>query len=62
MRRKLDETKRERDGYTAFDKEARKKKEHDKPINEVEHKIERLKSEERTILDQSKFAEREGVT
>lgn len=62
LQRKLDETKKERDGYIAFDKEVRKEKERESQEtnrDEVEHKIERLKSEERAILDQLKFVERE---
>lgn len=62
LQRKLDETKKERDGYLAFDREVRKEKEREcQEMNrdEVEHRIERLKSDEGAILDQLKFVERE---
>lgn len=62
LQRQLDETKKERDGYIAFEKEVRKEKEResqDMSRDEIERKIERLKAEERIALDQLKAAERE---
>ncbi|KAI0705090.1 APG6-domain-containing protein [Cerioporus squamosus] len=63
LQRQLEETKKERDGYIAFEKEVRKEKERDGsgPASkaEAEAKIERLKDEERIAVDQLKAAERE---
>ena len=63
LQRQLDETKRERDGYIAFEKEVRKDRERDgsSPASKVEAeaKIERLRDEERVAIDQLKAAERE---
>ncbi|KAF9464935.1 APG6-domain-containing protein [Collybia nuda] len=62
LQRQLDETKRERDGYIAFEKEVRKERErdgHNLTREEVDKKIERLKGEERSAIEQLKEAERE---
>lgn len=62
LNRQLEETKKERDGYIAFEKEIRKEKEREAQgltKEEAEKKIERLKSEERLAIDQLKEAERE---
>lgn len=62
LNRQLEETKKERDGYIAFEKEIRKEKEREAQgltKEEAEKKIERLKSEERLVIDQLKEAERE---
>ncbi|KAI0759819.1 APG6-domain-containing protein [Trametes elegans] len=62
LARQLEETKKERDGYIAFEKEV--KKERDREGSgvgrlEAEAKIERLKEEERLAVEQLKTAERE---
>ncbi|KAI0645911.1 APG6-domain-containing protein [Trametes meyenii] len=62
LTRQLDETKKERDGYIAFEKEVKKEKEREgSGVNrlEAEAKIERLKEEERLAIEQLKGAERE---
>lgn len=62
LQRQLDETKKERDGYIAFEKEVRKERERDgQSLNkeEADKKIEKLKGEERSAIDQLKEAERE---
>ncbi|KAF8070686.1 beclin 1 protein [Lyophyllum atratum] len=62
LQRRLDETKRERDGYIAFEKEVRKEREREAQgltREEAEKKIERLKIEERSAIEQLKEAERE---
>ena len=63
LTRQLEETKKERDGYIAFEKEVRKEKERDGAAGtgkaEAEAKIERLKDEERLAIEQLKAAERE---
>jgi len=62
LQRQLDETKKERDGYIAFEKEVRKEKERESQEmsrEEAERNIERLKVEERSILEQLRLAERE---
>ncbi|KAI0665953.1 APG6-domain-containing protein [Trametes maxima] len=62
LTRQLDETKKERDGYIAFEKEVKKEKEREgSGVNrlEAEAKIERLKEEERLAVEQLKGAERE---
>ncbi|KAG5647042.1 hypothetical protein DXG03_001412 [Asterophora parasitica] len=62
LQRQLDETKRERDGYIAFEKEVRKEREREgqgPTEEESEKKIERLKVEERSAIEQLKEAERE---
>lgn len=62
LQRQLEETKRERDGYIAFEKEVRKEREREAQgltKEEVEKKIEKLKMEERLAIEQLKEAERE---
>jgi beclin 1 len=62
LQRQLDETKRERDGYIAFEKEVRKERERDSQNltkEEADKKIEKLKGEERSAIEQLKEAERE---
>ncbi|EEB91741.1 hypothetical protein MPER_09852 [Moniliophthora perniciosa FA553] len=60
--RQVDETKKERDGYIAFEKEVRKERERDAQgmsKEEAEKKIEKLKVEERMAVEQLVEAERE---
>ncbi|OSD07088.1 APG6-domain-containing protein [Trametes coccinea BRFM310] len=62
LARQLEETKKERDGYIAFEKEVKKEKEREgSGVNklEAEAKIDRLKEEERLAVEQLKAAERE---
>lgn len=62
LQRQLDETKKERDGYIAFEKEVRKERERESQglsKEEAEKKIEKLKSEETLAIEQLKEAERE---
>ncbi|KAF5321405.1 hypothetical protein D9619_001443 [Psilocybe cf. subviscida] len=62
LQRQLDETKKERDGYIAFEKEVRKEREresHGLSKGEAEKKIEKLKQEEALAIEQLKEAERE---
>ena len=62
LQRQLDETKKERDGYIAFEKEVRKERERESQgvsKEEAEKKIERLKQEEDLAIEQLKEAERE---
>lgn len=62
LQRQLDETKKERDGYIAFEKEVRKEREReslDLSRQDAEKKIERLKSEERAAVEQLRLADRE---
>lgn len=63
LQRQLDETKKERDGYIAFDKELRKERERDNhgalQKEEAEKKIEKLKAEERLVVEQVLDAEHE---
>ncbi|KAH9942461.1 APG6-domain-containing protein [Epithele typhae] len=62
LTRQLEETKKERDGYIAFEKEVRKEREREggpQAKAEAESKIERLKEEERLAVEQLKAAERE---
>src|ERR1700722_5004077 len=62
LQRQLDETKKERDGYVAFEREIRKAKEKEgqgMSKVEAEKKIEKLKGEERVAIEQLKEAERE---
>ncbi|KAJ7703239.1 beclin 1 protein [Mycena rosella] len=64
LQRQLDETKRERDGYIAFEKEVRKERERDGQgisKEEAEKKIEKLKLDERLAIEQLKVAEQERV-
>jgi beclin 1 len=62
LQRQLDETKKERDGYIAFEKEVRKEKERDgqgMSRQEAEKQIEKLKVDERVAIEHLKEAERE---
>lgn len=62
LQRQLDETKRERDGYIAYEKEVRKEREKEEQgpsKEEIEKKIEKLKREEHLAIEQLKEAERE---
>ena len=63
LQRQLDETKKERDGYIAFEKEVRKERERESQgpssKEEAERKIEKLKQEEALAVEQLKAAERE---
>lgn len=62
LQRQLDETKKERDGYIAFEKEVRKEREReslDLSRQDVEKKIERLKFEEQAAVEQLRLADRE---
>ena len=62
LKRQLDETKKERDGYIAFEKEIRKEREREGqgPSKEdADKKIEKLKAEECSLIEQLKEAEHE---
>ncbi|PCH43377.1 APG6-domain-containing protein [Wolfiporia cocos MD-104 SS10] len=62
LTRQLEETKKERDGYIAFEKEVRKEKEREgegMSKEEAESKIEKLKEEERLAIEGLQAAERE---
>ena len=62
LQRQLEETKRERDGYIAFEKEVRREKEREvqgMSKEEAERKIQRLKEDEETAVEQLMQAERE---
>jgi len=64
LQRQLDETKKERDGYIAFEKEVKKEKEKEKDgqgmsREEAEKKIEKFKVEEKVATENLKEAERE---
>ncbi|KAF9653951.1 APG6-domain-containing protein [Thelephora ganbajun] len=62
LTRQLDETKKERDGYIAFEKEVRKEKEREKDgltPQEAEKKITKLAQEEKLAIAQLKEAEKE---
>ena len=62
LTRQLDEIKKERDGYIAFEKEAKKEKEREKEgltPQEAQRKITRLKEDERSAIEQLREAERE---
>ncbi|KAJ3507629.1 hypothetical protein NLJ89_g6196 [Agrocybe chaxingu] len=62
LQRQLDETKKERDGYIAFEKEIRKERDRESQgpsKEEAEKKIEKLKQEEEHAIKQLKLAERE---
>lgn len=65
LQRQLDETKKERDGYLAFEKEMRKEKErdaHGMSKEDAEKRIDKLKAEERLAIEHLKAAERERET
>ena len=62
LQKQLDETKKERDGYIAFEKEVRKEREREaQGFSKVdtEKKIERLKIEEEMVMQQLREAEKE---
>ncbi|KAF8135415.1 APG6-domain-containing protein [Boletus edulis] len=62
LQRQLDEIKKERDGYAAFEKELKREKEResqDMSRAEAEKRIENLKTEERVAIEQLRLAERE---
>ncbi|XP_006460757.1 hypothetical protein AGABI2DRAFT_69268 [Agaricus bisporus var. bisporus H97] len=60
LNRQLEETKKERDGYIAFEKEIRKEKEaQGLTKEEADRRIDRLKNDEKLAIDQLKEAERE---
>jgi beclin 1 len=62
LQRQLDETKKERDGYIAFEKELKKERERgsqDMSRDEAEKRIENLKTEERVAIEQLRLGERE---
>lgn len=62
MQRQLDETKKERDGYIAFEKEVKKERERESQgfsKEDTEKKIEKLKVEEELAIKQLMEAERE---
>jgi beclin len=62
LTRQLDETKKERDGYVAFEREAKKEKEREKEgltPQEAQRRIARLKEEERSAIEQLREAEHE---
>jgi len=62
LTRQLEETKKERDGYIAFEREAKKEKEREKEglvPAEAQRRIARLKEEERSAIEQLREAERE---
>jgi len=62
LTRQLDEIKKERDGYIAFEKEAKKEKEREKEgltPQEAQRKIARLKEDEQSAIEQLREAERE---
>lgn len=62
LTRQLDETKKERDGYIAFEKEVKKEKEREKDgltLQEAEKRIAKLAQEEKLVVAQLKEAEKE---
>jgi len=62
LTRQLDETKKERDGYIAFEKEVRKEKEREKDgltPEEAEKKLVKLAQEEKLAIGQLREAEKE---
>jgi len=62
LTRQLDETKKERDGYIAFEKEVRKEKEREKDgltPEEAEKRIAKLAQEEKLAVSQLREAEKE---
>ncbi|KAJ3724861.1 APG6-domain-containing protein [Lentinula raphanica] len=64
LQRQLDETKKERDGYIAFEKEVRKERERESQgltQEEAQKKIEKLKYDEQLAIEQLKEAERERL-
>ncbi|KAJ3999635.1 autophagy protein Apg6-domain-containing protein [Lentinula boryana] len=64
LQRQLDETKKERDGYIAFEKEVRKERDRESQgltKEEAEKKIEKLKFDEQLAIEQLKEAEKERL-
>ena len=64
LTKQLEETKKERDGYIAFEKEVRKEREREREGSskaEADSKIEKLKDEERIAIEQLKAAEKERM-
>lgn len=64
LQNQLDQVKKERDGYLAFEKEARKERDRQAAgltQNEAEAKIEQLKVQERDAIRQLTDAERERI-
>lgn len=62
LRKQLEETKKERDGYIAFEKEIKKEKDREKDSTSREaagRKIQRLKEDEAAAVEELKVAERE---
>ncbi|KAI0049976.1 APG6-domain-containing protein [Auriscalpium vulgare] len=62
LTRQLEETKKERDGYIAFEREVKKEKEREKEgisKEDAERKINQLKEDERVAIQQLREAERE---
>ena len=62
LQRQLDETKKERDGYIAFEKEVKREKEKEgqgMSREEAERRIEKLKVDEKVAIEHLKDAERE---
>lgn len=62
LRKQLEETKKERDGYIAFEKEVRKEREkeaHGMTKEEANRKIEKLRQEEQIAIEQLRESERE---
>lgn len=62
LRKQLDETKKERDGYIAFEKEVRRERERDAQgisKEDAARKIEKLLQEEQLAIEQLREAERE---
>lgn len=62
LQKQLDETKKERDGYIAFEREVRKERERESQamtLAEAEKRIEKLKMEEKFAIEQLVEAERE---
>lgn len=62
LNRQLEETKKERDGYQAFEKEIRKEREREERslgISNMQEKIDKLKEEERKAIEELKTAEAE---
>ncbi|CCL99088.1 uncharacterized protein FIBRA_01102 [Fibroporia radiculosa] len=62
LTRQLEETKKERDGYIAFEKEVKKEKERESEgmsKQEAEFKISKVKEEEKLAIEQLQAAERE---
>jgi len=65
LSRQLEETKKERDGYIAFEKEIRKEKEREKRSaspEAIERRIHKLQEEESTAIDELRAAEAERET